>query len=118
VNLLFVVVGNTFVAVQRLLVLGADLVDETIYVVPGGRDDIGIATMVYHPTPLGEDSNPNVLVIGAAAVHLVYPHVTPVTKVDGSFVGLDIIGHVRGVRTLGGPGVTLKVVGILNPTPR
>jgi hypothetical protein len=40
-DLLFVVVGNTFVAVQRLLVLGADFVDETIDVVSGRRNDIG-----------------------------------------------------------------------------
>ena len=51
-DLLFVVVGNTFVAVQGLLVLGADLVDETIHVVSGRRHDIGIATLVYDPTPV------------------------------------------------------------------
>ena len=51
-DLLLVAVGNTFVAVQGLLVLGADLVDETIHVVTGRRYDIGIATLVYDPTPV------------------------------------------------------------------
>jgi hypothetical protein len=49
---LFVVVGNTFVAVQRLLVLRADLVDDTIHVVSGRRNNGGIASLVYDPTPV------------------------------------------------------------------
>lgn len=50
---LFVVVGNSFVDVQRLLVLGADLVDETIHVVSGRRNDGRVTILVYDPTPEG-----------------------------------------------------------------
>src|SRR6202012_4217524 len=51
-GLFFVGAGNTFVAVQRLLVLGADLVDETVHVVSGRRNNVRIATLVYDPTPV------------------------------------------------------------------
>ena len=51
-DLLFIFVGKTFVAVQRLLVLGADFVDETIDAVSGRRNNIGKTTLVYDPTPV------------------------------------------------------------------
>lgn len=96
-DLLFVGVGNTFVDVQRLLVLGTDLVDETVHIVSGRRNNVRVATLVYDPTPLAKHPNPNVLIIGAAAVHLFDPYITPVTKVEGLF-GLCVVGHVGGTR--------------------
>ena len=42
-----------------------------------------------------EYTKPNVLVIGAAAVHLFYPYITPVTKVESRLdsAGLGVVGH-------------------------
>ena len=51
-NPLLVVMGGPFVLVQGLLVLGTELVYGTIYIVPGGRNDVGVAPLINDPTPL------------------------------------------------------------------